>query len=67
MPATLTTLSLFSQHLNKYYIEGQTVEGVGITHRVSLCQTVLLHSIDRANPAINWRHLAIRIEPESAV
>ena len=35
--------------------------------RAALCQTVRLHSIDRANPAINWRHLAIRIEPESAV
>ena len=36
-------------------------------YRVSLCQTVRLHTIDRANPAIKWRHLAIRIEPESAV
>ena len=60
MPAKLTTLSQFSQHSNitsKRYI----------TYRVSLCQTVRLHSIDRANPAINWSHLAIRIEPESAV
>ena len=24
-------------------------------------------SIDRPNPAIKWRHLGIRIEPESAV
>ena len=60
MPAKLTTLSQFSQHSNitsKRYI----------TYRVSLCQTVRLHSIDCANPAINYSHLAIRIEPESAV
>ena len=60
MPAKLTTLSQFSQHSNitsKRYL----------TYRVSLCQTVRLHSIDRANPAINWSQLAIRIEPESAV
>ena len=37
------------------------------TNRVSLCQTVRLHTIDRPNPAIKWRHLGIRIEPESAV
>ena len=60
MPAKLTTLSQFSQHSNI------TSKGYK-TYRVSLCQTVRLHSIDRANPAIIWGHLAIRIEPESAV
>ena len=54
MPATLTTLSQFSQHSN------MTSNGY-TTYRVSLCQTVRLYSIDRANPAINWRYLAIRV------
>ena len=44
MPAKLTTLSQFSQHTN---ITSKASKGYK-TYRVSLCQTVRLHSIDRA-------------------